>query len=163
MSEELLNIVKELAQSIAPYCIMAVGYFIIVALKKASAFLKTKANESNISYVNKYIDMIEKTIADCVEATNQTFVDTAKSNGVFDQEAWSTAFQKSKANILLMINDSQKELITQLYGDFDNWVNTQIEAEVKRLKKEQKLNEGTPIVQINQSGSAEAPEVCLAE
>ena len=79
--------------------------------------------------------MIEKTIADCVEATNQTFVDTAKSNGVFDQEAWATAFQKSKANILLMINDSQKELITQLYGDFDNWVNTQIEAEVKRLKK----------------------------
>lgn len=35
----------------------------------------------------KYLDMLNNTIVDCIEATNQTYVDALKKEGTFTKEA----------------------------------------------------------------------------
>ena len=51
-------------------------------------FLSAKRNELKAKTENetakKYIDMIYQTVADWVEATTQTYVDSLKSSGSFD-------------------------------------------------------------------------------
>lgn len=136
MSEEFVALFRDAAQIILPPLMIAIGGFLIALFEKGAAYFKAKANESDYVAAVGYIELIEKTIVDCVRATNQTFVDSAKANGVFNEEAWAEAFEKSKTDALALINESQKQLVEQLYGDFNKWLDNKIESTVKELKKE---------------------------
>lgn len=134
MNEELVTIFKDAMQIILPPLMLAVGGFLIAIFQKGAAYLKTKAEESDYASISGYISIIEKTVVDCVRATNQTFVDNAKANGVFNEEAWAVAFEKSRNTALILISEGQKQLIEQVYGDFNEWLDTRIESAVKELK-----------------------------
>ena len=43
-------------------------------------------------HLNKYLKMLSETITKCVIATNQTYVETLKKQGKFDEEAQKIAF-----------------------------------------------------------------------
>ena len=54
----------------------AVAVFLGILIKKKGEQI---ANETNNDIEKKYINMLTETIADCVSATTQTYVDTLKA------------------------------------------------------------------------------------
>ena len=67
--------------------------------------------------------------------TSQTFVDSLKKEGRFNMAAQEKAFIKTFNTVEPMFNDAMKKLITDAYGNFEQWLRVQIEAAVKENKK----------------------------
>ena len=78
--------------------------------------------------------MLSETITKCVIATNQTYVETLKKQGKFDEEAQKIAFQKTYEAVIAIINDDAVEYLTAAMGDFKTFLMESIEAEVNENK-----------------------------
>ena len=98
------------------------------------AFLKAKSqeimNRVNNDKVRKYIVMLEDMVCNAVTATNQTYVEALKKEGRFDAEAQQVAFDTTKKAVLLMLTDEAKTILSEVYTDLENFINTLIEAQV---------------------------------
>ena len=106
--------------------------FLIVFINKKAQELKAKTNNE---LYNKYIDMLEQTIINCVIATNQTYVDTLKREGKFDGEAQKIAFQKTYDSVMAILSEDAKTYLNEAIGDLQAYIINQIEAQVN-LNKE---------------------------
>ena len=125
---EILGQVFELL--IFPALIAASGYFVSwIHAKKEELKLKTK-NETT----NKYIDMLDRTISECVIATTQTYVDALKKEGKFDGEAQKVAFQKTFDAVMAILNDEAKSYIGEVVKDLNAYITNKIEANVNAIK-----------------------------
>ena len=105
-----------------------VSKFLIAKREEVLAYIKDEKTRG-------YIDDALKTIEAAVIATNQTYVDTLKKEGKFDQESQNIAFEKSKQTALRMITEDAKKAITEVYGNIDTFLNTFIESYVKENKE----------------------------
>ena len=65
----------------------------------------------------------------------QTYVDTLKAKGEFDAMAQEEALNMARKRATELINDTAKEAIEDRYGDFKEWLDTQIEPLVRDYKK----------------------------
>ena len=98
-------------------------------------FLKVKIKEQEKNLENdqlvKYIDAATDAISKAVLAVNQTYVDSLKKQGKFDEEAAKTmAIDKAKA----LITEDSKAAIETLYSDFEAYLNDAIEELVRENK-----------------------------
>lgn len=102
-------------------------------------FLYTKWTEGKVKIENEKIsqtlDSVVKMVLDAVEATNQTFVDELKKKGEFTEESALEAFSITKETVLDMLSEDAADIITTVYGDIDVYLDTLIEATVRKLKK----------------------------
>ena len=78
----------------------------------------------------KYWDMLNETITNCVLATTQTYVDTLKKQGKFDEEAQKIAFETTYQNVMSILTDEAKKYLITMVGDLEACVQNKIEAEV---------------------------------
>lgn len=126
-----LNILGQVFEVLVfPALIAAAGYFVSwIHAKKEELKAKTK-NETT----NKYIDMLDRTITECVMATTQTYVDTLKKEGKFDGEAQKVAFGKTFEAVLAVLTDDAKEYLGEAVGDLTAYITNKIEANVKSSK-----------------------------
>lgn len=69
-----------------------------------------------------------------VEYVNQTFVDSLKQSGSFDQEAQQHAFNMAKEAALTSMEASTKKWLEKSFMDLDAWMTVQIESAVKGAK-----------------------------
>lgn len=101
-------------------------------------YLTAKRNEINSKIDNetaqKYTNMIYQTVVDCVIATNQTYVDSLKKSGSFDEAAQKEAFNRTINAIMTILSDDAKEYITEATGDLNTYLTQLIEAEVNKRK-----------------------------
>ena len=101
-------------------------------------YLTAKRNEINSKTDNetaqKYTNMIYQTVVDCVIATNQTYVDSLKKFGSFDEAAQKEAFNRTMNAIMTILSDDAKEYITEATGDLNTYLTQLIEAEVNKRK-----------------------------
>lgn len=101
-------------------------------------WLKAKEKEVNNKLDNdtleKYVSMLSRTITDCVIATNQTYVESLKQQGSFDEAAQKEAFNKTYEAVIAVLSDDAKEYLTNIYGDLTAYLTTRIEAEVNLQK-----------------------------
>ena len=101
-------------------------------------YLTAKRNEINSKTDNetaqKYTNMIYQTVVDCVIATNQTYVDSLKKSGSFDEAAHQEAFNRTMNAIMTILSDDAKEYITEATGDLNTYLTQLIEAEVNKRK-----------------------------
>lgn len=131
MNAEFLDLLYQIFQvALIPLLGIFVGFGIKLMQEK---FAELQAGTNN-EIINTYIQIAQDIIISCVQATNQTLVDTLKSKGVFTKEEWEKAFAQTKDNILTILNDYQKEVLGQIFNDLDAWIDVQIEAAVKELK-----------------------------
>ena len=128
-----------LLESIFEVCIVPL---LGVLTAYAVAFLKAKKEEilakiatnrtqEEKELASKYLSMVEKTVTDCVMATNQTYVDSLKQEGKFDSEAQKTAFNKTLDAVLAILTDDAKNYLTQIFGDLNVYLTNLIESQVK--------------------------------
>lgn len=105
--------------------------------------IKSKIKESDIIFEktkNQNLeDLVKNALTDVMDAVlyvNQTYVDSLKTSGSFNSDAQKIAFNKAYEKALYLISDSAKSAIEEIYGSFDKWLETKIEASVNIAKKE---------------------------
>lgn len=105
----------------------------------AIKFFNTKSTEIQNKVDNdtadKYIQMLTDTIASCVLATSQTYVEALKKNNAFTKEAQQQAFDMTYNAVMDVLTADAKEYLTNIYGDLSTYISNRIEAEVKMTKK----------------------------
>lgn len=101
-------------------------------------FLSAKRDELNSKTDNeiaqKYTNMVYQTVVDCVIATNQTFVESLKKSGSFDEAAQKEAFNRTMNAVMTILSDDAKEYIAEVTGDLKTYLTQLIEAEVNKRK-----------------------------
>ena len=110
--------------------ITAVVIFAIVVLGNSlKKYIDANIKDKN---VRKYLSIATDCVTDAVADIAQTFVDHVKDEE-WNDETKKIAFDKAKEKAILHLGVTGKELLEEALGDFDGWINTKIEAEVKRL------------------------------
>ena len=101
-------------------------------------WLQIKSSELQIKMdnevANKYMDMLTNTIAECVLATNQTYVEALKQQNKFDLEAQKIAFDKTSEAVMAILTEDAKEYLESAVGDLELFIRQKIEAEVNLNK-----------------------------
>ena len=95
------------------------------------AKIKTNKTQEEKELMSKYLDMVEKTVTDCVITTNQTYVDSLKQEGKFDADAQKIAFSKTLDAVLAILSEDAKVYLTQIFGDLNVYLTNLIESQVK--------------------------------
>ena len=127
MQLDWLNIVAKIFE-VAIFPILAAATLYVVSLikiKKQELLEKTK-NETT----RKYIEMLDKTITECVIATNQTYVESLKKQGSFDLDAQKEAFRLTYEAIMSILTDEAHEYLNEAVKDLTSYITNKIEAEV---------------------------------
>lgn len=129
MGLEMLFQIFELC--IVPLLAVLTGY--LVQWIRAKTIETTEKNQKDV--FDKYITMLSETIAKCVSATNQTYVDALKKAGSFDAEAQKHALDMTLTAVMSVLGKDAIEYLTAIYGDLTGYLTTLIEAEVKAQKE----------------------------
>lgn len=126
--QELLKMLIELV------VIPAVPIIVTYVVKTLQSQIKAKISEVNNKDIAEYLNQICDMISQVVTSTTQTYVDSLKAQGKFDADAQKHAFEVTRNTVLSMLSEDARDLLAQLYGDVDSWLETKIEQEVKLQK-----------------------------
>ena len=77
---------------------------------------------------------LSTTVERAVRSVTQTYVDSLKKSGKFDQNEQLTALTLAKEEVLKELNEETKIFIESNYGSIDGFVTTQIESTINLLK-----------------------------
>ena len=125
------NLINQLFQVCLIPMLGALTTFIVIWIKAKSAELQKKTNND---ILNKYVQMATDTITNCVIATNQTYVNSLKEQGKFDEAAQKEAFQRTYQAVLLILSDDAKEYLNNAFGDLNKYLQEKIEATVNNCR-----------------------------
>ena len=128
---EYLEVLNQIFQLCIIPLLVALTAFAVRWINAKSEEIKTQTDNE---LYQKYIEMLTKTITDCVIATNQTYVDALKNKNAFDKEAQIEAFRITYESVLNILSEDAKEYLKQALGDFEGYVIQKIEAEVNANK-----------------------------
>ena len=93
-----------------------------------------KAQTDN-ELAQKYLDILNDTIAKCVTATNQTYVESLKEQNAFDADAQIEAFNKTYSAVIETLGDEANKQLPMVIGDLQTYITERIEASVKESKQ----------------------------
>lgn len=102
--------------------------FVVTWIKKKSAELQQKTDND---LIDKYIALLTDTITTCVIATNQTYVDELKNKNAFTVEEQKKALEMTYQNVMKILSEDAKEILTSAVGDLKEYIMNMIEAQVK--------------------------------
>ena len=127
----ILDILNEILQQILPLISLAVTALIAYYVCKLINFGKDRYDND---LIDRYLDMLEDTIMNCVLATTQTYVDAMKKENMFDKEAQKKAFDMTYEAVMKTLTEEAKQYIEAAVGDLNVYITNQIEATVKLTK-----------------------------
>ena len=128
ITTQLINLLTPVVYA----AILAAAGVIVELIRRGNNEVKKKTESEN---AHKYMDMAADAVTQAVAFTAQTFVDNMKAAGTFNKEAQALAFKKAKGEALRILGSSAVEALEEIYGDFDAWLESKIEAEVRADKK----------------------------
>lgn len=132
MSDNVLQMISEIIN----VCVIPLlGVLVTYLVKFINAKSKELEEQVDNETAKKYVNMLTKTITDCVIATNQTYVESLKAQGKFDAEAQKIAFNMTLSAVQDLLTAEAKTYLAEIYGDLDAYITTQIEAAVNQNKK----------------------------
>ena len=124
MNEILLNVLSVLLTAVILPLISIAGTQLI-------KFINSKIKNNELA---KQLTTATTIVTNAVRVVFQTYVDTLKKNGNFDKETQVEALTRAKNIALSQITEDTKSYIEENYGDFNNWLTTQIEATINLIK-----------------------------
>lgn len=125
MNEMLINIMSVIVTVVVLPLLTICGTSFITWLKS-----KIK-NEEALNHITTATEII----INSVKTVLQTYVDSLKKSGTFDEKAQIEAFTIARDLTLSQMTDGTKNYINETYGDLDNWLKIQIESCINTLKK----------------------------
>ena len=128
---EIMDLITQIFEvCIIPLMGILTAYFVKWIGVKTEELKEEAKNEKT----EKYLDMLNNTITNCVIATTQTYVDTLKAQGAFDMEAQKTAFTMTYEAVAKLLTDEATEYLNEAVGDLNLYITQKIEAEVNLNK-----------------------------
>lgn len=119
-------------EQVVVYLIEAICATIVsVAIPYLANLLKQKVKNDKLV---KWIEIAEGIVNKAVLTVKQTYVDGLKKDGKFGADEAKEAFESAKTQILAQLNETAKSAIIEAYGDIDDWIRSQIEANVSETK-----------------------------
>lgn len=127
MNLDWLDILYKIFEvALIPVLGAATVYLVTLINAKKDELLKRTKDETT----KKYIEMLDKTITDCVLATNQTYVDTLKKAGSFDKEAQEQAFKLTYEAIMAILSEDAETYLNEAIKDLNAYITNKIESQV---------------------------------
>lgn len=108
-------------------CLGILTAWLVSFINKKKEELKTKVDNE---LLQKYMDMLARTVSTCVVATNQTYVNTLKQKDEFGIEAQKAAFKMTFDNIMSILSEEAINYLTTFCGDITATVSNMIEHDV---------------------------------
>lgn len=105
--------------------------FLVAWIKSKKDALK---QQTDSELAKKYLDMLDNTITDCVIAMNQTYVNSLKQQGKFDDEAQKKAFTDVYNKVIAILDQDAIEYLNSTVGDLNEYISSKIEKEVNSNK-----------------------------
>lgn len=124
MNQILLNILAAIVTCIVLPLISFIGI-------KFTQWLNTKIKNDKGKALMERATQI---VLDAVRCVFQTYVEALKKSGGFDQKAQIYSFNLAKDTALKQLGDDAKDYISENYGDLQEWLKTEIEASINKLK-----------------------------
>lgn len=126
-----LNILQQIFElCIIPLlAIITRSLVIYISMKKDE--LKSKTDSE---LAKKYLELLNDTIADCVIATNQTYVETLKKGNAFTADAQKVAFEKTYQAVIATLSEEAQKYLPEVVGDLQTYITQKIEASVNQNK-----------------------------
>ena len=127
MNLDWLDIIYKIFEvAIIPILGAATIYLVTLINAKKDELLKKTKSETT----KKYIEMLDKTITDCVLATNQTYVEALKKQGSFDKDAQEKAFKLTYEAIMAILTDEAEVYLNEAIKDLNAYITNKIESQV---------------------------------
>ena len=126
-----IEIINQLFDLVIIPLLAALTIYAVKWINAQANNLKTKTDNE---VLDKYLSMLAETITKCVIATNQTYVETLKKEGKFDEAAQKVAFEKTYTAVMEIISVDMVDYLTEFVGDFETFLMQSIEAEVNSNK-----------------------------
>jgi hypothetical protein len=126
-----MNVLSQIFELVIYPVLSILGVYLVYLITTKIREMKEKSKNE---LTNKYLDMLNTTISNCVLATTQTYVDALKKEGKFDLEAQKIAFTKTYDAVMKILTDDAKKYLTNAVGDLETFVTSKIEADVKLTK-----------------------------
>ena len=145
--------VFELLQAVATAAVPVCAAFLVQFLRRKSQELGAQMDSLT---TKELLAEVTEAVTTAVTYTSQTYVDALKKGGIFDKEAQLEALKKSKDKTLSLLSASAKKVLAEVYGDLDAYLETKIEAEVRRQKQDDPATLGIPLDAIE--SVREAPD-----
>lgn len=124
---EWMNFLQEFFNlCVIPLLALLTKYIVNAITTYCTARLQNAQNEKEA----KYITLLEKTITNCVIATNQTYVQSLKDKKAFDAAAQKEAFEKTYSTVFKSLSTDAVVCLNNIFGDLEKYVTERIEAEV---------------------------------
>lgn len=130
MTELIQNILYILITSAGILLIKCLMSFINAKIDELQTEKEIKDNE----LLNQYIDMVQQIVYDVVLSITQTYVETLKKQGKFDEEAQKHSKEMAVEMAKTLISEEAKNAIITVYNDFDSYLASLIESIVKQSK-----------------------------
>ena len=128
---EIMDLIAQIFEvCIIPLMGILTAYFVKWIGVKTEELKEETKNEKT----EKYLNMLNNTITNCVIATTQTYVDTLKAQGAFDIEAQKTAFNMTYEAVAKILTVDATEYLNEAVGDLNLYITQKIEAEVNLNK-----------------------------
>jgi hypothetical protein len=124
MNDILINVISIVVTSVVIPLISIGGTQLIRLINS-----KIKNNE-----VNKHLTLATEIVINAVRSVFQTYVESLKAEGKFDEASQILALKKAKDIALSQMSSEVRKFIEDNYGDINYWLNIQIEASINCLK-----------------------------
>lgn len=144
----------ELLQAVATVAVPVCAAFLVQFLRRKSA---EAAARTDSLITKELLTEVTEAVTTAVTYTSQTYVDTLKKDGIFNKEAQVEALQKAKDKALALLSESAKDVLAQIYGNLDDYLETMIEAQVRVQKQDAPTTLGVPVEAIE--SVKESPDV----
>lgn len=110
----------------------AAAMYLVALIKTEKQKLLEKTKDET---AKKYIELLDKTITECVLATNQTYVNALKEQNAFDSEAQKKAFKLTFDSIMAILTDDAQIYLNEVVKDLNTYITTKIEYQVAITKQ----------------------------
>ena len=124
MNEIILNVLSIIVTAVIIPVISFLGY-------KLSQFLNSKIKDEK---ARNLLNKANEIVLNAVRSVFQTYVESLKNSGSFNEDAQKIAFSKAKAIIVSALTEELKTFLVENYGDLSNWITNSIEASIYKLK-----------------------------
>lgn len=129
MPQEVLNIILS-AVSIIVTGLASWGVSVLIS------WMNSKIKDQKLA---GYLTSITQIVTDAVMNVFQSFVETLKTNGKFDEAAQKEAKDKALDIIMNQLTPELKDYISSNYGDIKEWISNKIESVIYGLKATNKI------------------------
>lgn len=113
-------IIAQALEALVPLIITILGVLLV-------NYLKSRGVKDD--YI-KTIDQAYALLADCINYTNQTYVDALKKEGAFDKQAQLIAFEKTKDRFYRLCSEEMELAINTAYNSLNEWLQVIIESNI---------------------------------